>query len=119
MGFIAKWKQQYEAEGVSSFAPRHKGRQSYLTQVQKDAVIEWLNTKDIWTLNELEYHLASDYGVSYESKQSYYDLFELAGLSWKKTSKVNPKKDPALVAKKKPTSNGYWQTIAPRLKAAT
>ena len=118
MGFIAKWKQEYEAKGLGSFAPRHKGRQSYLTQAQKDAVIEWLGTKDIWTLNELEYHLASEYEVSYESKQSYYDLFESAGLSWKKTSKVNPKKNPALVAKKKPTSNGYWHAIAPRLKVA-
>ena len=118
MGFIAKWKQAYEAEGLSSFTPRHKGRQSYLTQSQKDAVIEWLGTKDIWTLNELEYHLASEYGVSYESKQSYYDVFESAGLSWKKTSNVNPKKDSALVAKKKPTSNGYWHAIAPRLRVA-
>ena len=63
MGFIAKWKQQYEAEGLSSFAPRHKGRQSYLSHAQKTAVIEWLGTKDIWTLNELEYHLASEYSV--------------------------------------------------------
>ncbi|MBX2863853.1 MAG: transposase [Leptolyngbyaceae cyanobacterium MAG.088] len=119
MGFIAKWKQAYEAEGLSSFPPQHKGRQSYLTQAQKDAVIEWLGTKDIWTLNELEYHLASEYGVSYESKQSYYNLFESAGLSWKKTRKVNPKKDAALVAQKKLISNGYWHAIAPRLNAAT
>jgi len=118
MGFIAKWKQQYEADGVVSFAPQHKGRQSYLSQNQKEMVSEWLGSKDIWTLNELEYHLASEYGVSYESKQSYYDLFESAGLSWKKTSKVNPKKDPELVAKKKPTSNGYWQNTAMRSREA-
>ena len=118
MGFIAKWKQQYEANGIGNFAPRHKGRQSYLNQGQKEMVIEWLGGKDIWTLNELEYHLANEYGVSYESKQSYYDLFESAGLSWKKTSKANPKKDPELVAKKKPTSKGYWKNTAMRLKGA-
>ena len=118
MGFIAKWKQRYEADGISSFAPQHKGRQSYLSQDQKKMVIEWLGSKDIWTLNELEYHLANEYGVSYESKQSYYDLFESADLSWKKTSKANPKKDPELVAKKKPRSSGYWQNTAMRLRRA-
>lgn len=114
MGFIAKWKQQYEVEGLGSFTPRHKGRQSYLSRKQKEKVIQWLGSKDIWTLNELEYHLAREYEVSYESKQSYYDLFESAGLSWKKTSKVNPKKAPELVAKKKSISKGYWQNTAMR-----
>lgn len=118
MGFIAKWKQQYEADGIGSFAPQHKGRHSYLSQIQKETVIEWLGSKDIWTLNELEYHLASEYGVSYESKQSHYNLFELAGLSWKKTSKINPQKDPKLVATKKPISNGYWQNTAMKLREA-
>jgi len=36
----------------------------------------------------------------FESNQSYYDLFALAGISWKKTQKSNPKKDPELVEKK-------------------
>jgi transposase len=29
----------------------------------------------------------------YKSQQSYYDLMNEAGLSWKKTQKTNPKKD--------------------------
>ena len=118
MGFIAKWKQEYEAGGIDSFISRHKGRKSYLSQDQKEMVIKWLGSKDIWTLNELEYHLADEYRVSYESKQSYYDLFESAGLSWKKTSKFNPKKAPELVAKKKPTLKGYWKNTAMRLRKA-
>jgi putative transposase len=69
--------------------------------------LQWLQQKDIWTLGELEYHLAAVYDVVYESKQSYYDLFEAADLSWKKTSKVNPKADPEVVAAKKSKSNGY------------
>jgi putative transposase len=38
--------------------------------------------------------------VVFDSKQSYYTLFEQAGISWKKTQKRNPKADPALVEKK-------------------
>lgn len=36
-----------------------------------------------------------------KSNQSYYELFKQAEISWKKTQKNNPKKDPELVAKKK------------------
>ena len=52
-------------------------------------------------MRELEYHLAQTYDVIYESKQSYYELFQAAGISWKKTTAVNPKADPAEVAAKR------------------
>jgi putative transposase len=114
MGSVSNWKQAYENAGVAGFKPEHKGRQSYLAAEEKAAVIRWLQQKDIWTLNELEYHLANTYDVSYESSQSYYDLFEAAGLSWKKTSKVNPKADAEAVAAKKQRSSGYWHATVTR-----
>ena len=118
MGFIAKWKQQYEADGLGSFSHLHKGCKSYLSQAQKEIIIKWLGSKDIWTLNELEYHLASEHGVSYESKQSYYDLFELAGLSWKKDQQSQPQKKSKTGCKKKPISKGYGKNTAMRLRGA-
>jgi putative transposase len=45
--------------------------------------------------------LAKEYEVTYESKRSYYELFEAAGISWKKTTKINPKADVEAVAAKK------------------
>ncbi len=39
--------------------------------------------------------------MTYESKRSYYELFEAAGISWKKTTKINPKADVEAVAAKK------------------
>ena len=92
MGSLTNWKSLYESEGLAGFKPKHKGRKSYLSGEQREAVLSWLQTKTIWELSELEHHLASEYGVGYESKQSYYDLCEAAGISWKKTTKVNPKK---------------------------
>lgn len=114
MGSISHWKQVYEEEGVNGFRPRHQGRQSYLSQRDKTAVIDWLQQKPMWTLGELESHLADTYDVAYESKQSYYDLFEAAGLSWKKTSKVNPNADEVAVAAKKPRLKACWRAIERR-----
>ena len=44
---------------------------------------------------------AFEYDITYESKRSYYDLFDAAGISWKKTTSLNPKADPEAVAAKK------------------
>lgn len=114
LGALSKWKQAYERDGLAGFRPQHKGRQSYLTPSEQAAVLQWLQTKRIWELSELESHLAETYDVVYESKQSYYDLFEAADLSWKKTSKVNPKADAQAVAAKKPKSSGYWHATETR-----
>ena len=62
--------------------PQHKGRRPYLPPEQRDEVLSWLQTKDAWGVRELEYHLAQTYEVIYEPKQSYYDLFQSAGISW-------------------------------------
>lgn len=114
MGAITTWKQLYESEGVEGFRPKHKGRKAYLSQEQKEKVLAWLQTKEIWELSEVEYHLAEVYDVAYESKQSYYDLMEEGGLSWKKTSAVNPKKDPEAVAVKKSKSSACWRSTERR-----
>ena len=111
MGSINNWKQAYEQEGLEGFRPRHQGRKSYLNEEQRAEVLEWLAQKDIWTLGELECHLIEVYDVVYESKQSYYDLFESAGISWKKTSNVNPKGDPEVVAAKKLKFRSSWRSL--------
>ncbi len=115
LGSISNWRQTYEVSGLAGFRPNHKGRKSYLSAEQKASVMSWLQQKDIWTLGELECHLAEVYDVTYESKQSYYDLFSEAGISWKKTSKVNPKADPEVVAAKKSKSSASWRAIGKRL----
>lgn len=79
----------------------YKGRKSYLSAEQREEVLKWLQKKSCWELGKLEYKLAFEYHVTYESKQSYYDLFSAAGISWKKTTLLNPKADPDAVAAKK------------------
>ena len=108
LGAVHEWKQLYESSGLSGFVPKHKRRKGCLEASEKASVLGWLKQKSIWTLGELEYHLAEAYDVTYASKQSYYDLFDAAGISWKKTSKINPKGDAEAVAAKKPPSNVVW-----------
>jgi putative transposase len=114
MGAITLWKQTYEAEGVEGLRPKHKGRKAYLSASQKEEVLGWLQQKPIWELSEVEHHLAEKYDVAYESKQSYYDLMNEAGLSWKKTSAVNPKKNPEEVAAKKSKLSAGWRSTGRR-----
>ncbi len=118
MGSISGWKQAYERDGLEGLRLRHKGRISYLSDEQREEVLSWLQRKDCWEIGELEYHLADQYDVVYESKQSYYDLMEAAAMSWKKTTQVNPKADPEVVATKKKRLQGCWQATAAKSKAA-
>ncbi len=101
LGSITGWKQVYEQYGIDRLRLNYKGRKSYLSAEQREEVLSWLQTKASWELGELEYKLAFEYDITYESKRSYYDLFNAAGISWKKTTKVNPKADPKEVAAKK------------------
>ncbi|MBD6621326.1 IS630 family transposase [Komarekiella sp. 'clone 1'] len=101
VGSITSWKLAYKEYGISGLRLNHKGKKSYLSDEQQQEVLSWLQTKDTWELGELEYKLAFEYDVIYESKRSYYGLFDAAGISWKKTTSLNPKADPEAVAGKK------------------
>ena len=107
LGSITGWKKAYEHQGVDGLRLNHQGRKSYLSTEQKQEVLSWLQTKNCWELGELEYKLAFEYDVVYESKQSYYDLFDAAGINWKKTTSLNPKSDRNAVAEKKSRLKHY------------
>ena len=116
VGSLTGWKQAYEQNGISGLRLNHKGRKSYLSARQREEVLSWLQTKECWELGELEYKLAFEYEVTYESKQSYYDLFNAAGISWKKTTSLNPKADANSVAAKKNRLKHCWQSIGRKSK---
>ncbi|WP_041918664.1 winged helix-turn-helix domain-containing protein [Gloeocapsa sp. PCC 7428] len=77
------------------------GTQGYLSQQHKQEVLSWLRTRSCWQLEEVIEHLEDKYRVVFQSKQSYYDLLHQAGLSWKKSQSVNPKKNEQQIAQKK------------------
>ncbi len=100
VGFVNKWKYAFLEQGIVGLRLKHQGSRGYLNDVQKQTVIGWIKQKNYWHLDELKEYIEDSFGVVYESNQSYYELFKQADISWKKTQKKNPKKDPDLVAKK-------------------
>jgi len=100
-GYVVKWNGVYKKEGVRGLRLQYKGTAGYLNGSQKDELIAWLKKKAYWNLSELQEHLQQSYNVIYKSKQSYYDLFKAAGISWKKSQSRNPKKNPEEVAAKR------------------
>lgn len=100
-GFISKWKRIFKDKGLEALKLSYKGSKGYLSNKEKQEIINCLKEKATWNLKELEYHIAKNYDLVFKSKQSYYDLFKAAGISWKKSQKKNPKYNSDLVSKKK------------------
>ena len=98
---ITLWKQKFIAEGLAGIRLGYKGSKGYLTASQRGEIIVWLQARQYWNLDELVSYIDEHDDVIYRSRQSYYDLFAAAGISWKKTQKVNPKTDLELVAHKR------------------
>lgn len=98
--FVGNWKKNFKANGIEGIKLGYKGSEKYLTPEQTFEISEWLRNRQYWHLDELINHLDNQYGIVYKSKQSYYDLFDLANISWKKSQKINPKFDEELVKKK-------------------
>jgi len=100
-GFISKWKRAFILKEIEGIKLAYQGSKAYLTSKEKALVLGWLKEKNSWNLNELEYYIAEQFNVTFSAKSSYYDLFHEAGISWKKSQKKNPRKDPEAVTLKK------------------
>ena len=99
--FVEKWRAIYNKEGAKDLKPKYKGSSHFLTEEALKDINEFLTKKESCCLNELTAYIKNKHGITYKSKQSYYDIFTGAGMSWKKTEQINPKKDEKLVRKKR------------------
>jgi putative transposase len=99
-GFIREWQVAYAQAGIAGLRLKYKGSQPYLNEVERQAVIDWLKTRDYWHLSEVQAYIEATYDVVFSSLQSYYELLKAAGLSWKKTQATQPKADATQIAEK-------------------
>ena len=99
--FVEKWRALYNKKGADCFVVNYKGSKSYLQEKQKEKVYQFIQSKLTCLLEDLISYIKNEFDIEYKSKQSYYDLLGNAGKSWKKTEKVNPKKDEEKIATKK------------------
>lgn len=112
--YVSKWKRVYETEGVSGLGLGYEGKKPYLATEQRTEVVNWLKEQSSLRLEELRDYLEEQYGVVYQSKQSYYDLMSEGGLSYHRSEAVNPKRDEAQVLQKRTELKKNWKNIARR-----
>jgi putative transposase len=112
---ITYWKQRFIEQGIEGLKLGYQGAKHLLRTDERQEIIQWLETKNYWNLDELVTYIDVNYGVVYQSKQSYYDLFYEAGISWKKTEKTNPKSDPETVKKKEKRFRNSSKQTMPKL----
>ena len=79
---ITNWKQRFESKELDGIKLGYKGANSYLTAEQRKEIMSWLREKDYCNIDELVGYLDENYGVIYQSKQSYYELLSLAKISY-------------------------------------
>lgn len=111
VGFISTSRQRYERAGVEGLRSHYWGTQGYLSTAQKQQLFSWLDGQDTWTLEEVIDQIEHEYGVVYQSLQSYYALLKQAGFSWKKAQPAHPDKDDKLLQEKKEKLKSCWQRI--------
>ena len=104
-GFVSQWKKAYETQGTAGLTLKYHGSQSYLSASERQAVIDWLKTQQGWSVEQLQAHIETTYGVVFQSRQSYYQLLADAEITCKRAQRSNPKGDPERVAVKKKRSS--------------
>ena len=98
---VRAWRQRYEREGVEGLRVRYRGSESYLSVEQRQEIEDWLGAQETITLEEVRDEIEARYGIVYQSKQSYYDLLDVSGLSYHRTEKGNPNRNEAQVVERR------------------
>jgi putative transposase len=99
--FISQCKARFIKKGAEDLRLKYQGSKADLSQLERTEIIKYLDAKEFLSLQELREYIEDKYEVRFKSNQSYYQLFEEAEMSWKKTQKKNPKKNDKLVETKK------------------
>ena len=92
--FISTWKKHYQAEGLNRLRLGYKGSRPYLSADQRTPINAWLASQPQPSVAELAAYIQTQFGVVFQSSQSYYELLSPARYSWKKTQALSPKADP-------------------------
>ena len=111
--YVSKWKIRYEKDGVLGLRLAYQGKKSYLSAEQRSELVDWIKTHETMTIEALRDYIASQYEVVYESKQSYYELLAEGGMSYHRTTAINPKYDEAKVMEKREEIQKKWHNINP------
>lgn len=106
--FVSKWRRIYQEQGAEGLRLGYQGGQSYLSPQQRALVLAWIAEQESPQVAHVRAYLEETVGVVYLSQQSYYALMHEAGLSYHKSEKVNPKRDPEQVQERREEIKKNW-----------
>jgi putative transposase len=110
--YVSKWKVIYDTQGTDGLGVGEQGRESYLTEQERNAVVGWIKNQETLSVEQVRDYLEGEYGIVYQSKQSYYDLLEAGGMSYHKSQQQNPKRDEEQVQARREEIKKNWDRIA-------
>lgn len=108
--YVSKWRGKYEAEGAESLLLAHRGSESYLSDEDRAQIAAWIKARETISIEAVRDYVEGEFGVVYESKQSYYDLLRLGAMSYHKSEQRNPKRDEAQVLARRAEIKKKWST---------
>jgi len=106
--YVSKWRGKYEAEGAGSLLLAHRGSESYLSDEGRAQIAAWIKEHETLSIQAVRDYVEEHFGVVYQSKQSYYDLLQLGGMSYHQSEKLNPKRDEAQVIARREEIKKKW-----------
>ena len=107
--YVSKWKGQYEVGGADALRLGHRGSEGYLREEDRQAILQWLGTHETVSVEAVRDYVEAQYGVVYQSTQSYYDFLEAGGMSYHRSEKQNPKRDEAQGLARREEIKKNWQ----------
>ena len=99
--FVSTWKGLCFEHGVDAFVLKYHGYQGYLSSEQRQSITAWIKAQKIRNIDDLIDFIRITYRIEFKSRQSYYDLFAEAGITWKRAQSQHPDKDLERIAIKK------------------
>ena len=112
--YVSKWRSTYHAGGAAALLLAHRGSESYLTPEARSQIIGWIKGHETISIEAVRDYVEEQFGVVYQSKQSYYDLMMAGGLSYHKSEKRNPKRDEAQVLARRDEIKKKWKHTSKR-----
>ena len=112
--YVSKWKGLSEAGGGVVLRLGHRGSERYLGEEERQAILRWIEARETVSVEALRDYIEEQYGVVYRSKQSYYELLEVGGMSYHRSEKNNPKRDEAQVLARREEIKKNWHRGGPR-----
>lgn len=122
---IKRWISEYRDKRIGSLFSGYEKNEnaSKLTRVQKEEITKVLRQKPIdsgipkefWDIPNLKKYVKAEFGVQYESKQSYYFLLTFANLSFKYPSTFDIRRNEEEIRKR---MKEIHEEIKPMLESA-